>query len=92
MLALFAGSICASRWHYWKEKAREANAAYDDLMNRALRAEKDEAGAKDELARWQSMLAAMQSRPIIATLNDQQAAALITAVQSFVAGNIHGPN
>ena len=92
LLQLLVGSICVSRWLYWKEKAAEANAMYDDIMDRALRAEKDGDAAKNELTRWQGMLASMQSRPIIATQNDQQAAALISAVQLFVAGNAHGPN
>lgn len=89
---LLVGSILVSRWLYWKEKAAEASAAYGDIADRAQRAEKDADSARDELNRWQQMLASMNTRPIIATLNDQQTAALISSIQMFIQSNMAGPN
>ena len=96
-LVIIATLLCATiiaflRVSYWKEKAITAEECYDDLMGRALRAESEEARIKDEMNRWQAMLAALQGRPLIATLNDQQAQALIQSVQFFVSSNKSGAN
>jgi hypothetical protein len=86
------GVFVHSRVSYWKEKASNAISNYDDIMQRAIRAEQEEAKVKDEMARWQQMLVAMNNRPIIATLSDQQAQMLIQAVQMFMSSNKAGAN
>jgi hypothetical protein len=91
VLALVATAL-GLRLQYWKEKFFEADAVYADIMQRAIRAEQEEAKVKDEMNRWQAMLANLQSRPVIATLNDQQAQALIQATTMFVSTNKSGAN
>ena len=80
------------RLQYWKEKCIASEMAYDDVMSRAIRAEQAEAKVTDEMQRGQTMLVALQGRPVIATLNDQQAQALIQSVQFFVSSNKSGAN
>ena len=84
--------IMRQRIAYWREKASEALFERDDLMQRALNAEKEAAAGRDEMVRWQALLNSLQQRPIIAALNDQQAAALVTSIQLFVQQSLHGPN
>ena len=91
VLALVATTLGLRLW-YWKEKCIASEIAYDDVMGRAIRAEQAEAKVTDEMQRWQTMLANLQGRPVIATLNDQQAQALIQSVQFFVSANKSGAN
>lgn len=89
---VLGGVIFRYRIAYWREKASEALFERDDLMQRALNAEKEAAAGRDEMVRWQALLNSLQQRPIIAALNDQQAAALVTSIQLFVQQSLHGPN
>ena len=91
ILALVATAL-GLRLQYWKEKFLRADKVYAEIMQRAIRAEQAEAKVTDEMQRWQAMLVALQGRPVIATLNDQQAQALIQSVQFFISSNKSGAN
>ena len=77
---------------YWRERAFVVAFEYEEVMQRALDSEKDQAQTHNQLVGLQGAVYAMSNRPVIAVLSEEQHQTLIQAVQLFVSSNMRGDN
>ena len=90
-----AALVCGIAWmsvRYWREKFYAVDYQVGEAVDDRIRAQRESDRTQAELENIKLLIASMTGRPVIATLNDQQAQQLIQACQYYISTNKSGAN
>lgn len=88
--ATLAAVFTWTKLSFYKGKAEQSTKYAHDCINRLLAVEQQRVSATEELNAIKTALSAIQQKPLIATLSDEQATQLMTTISSMVQQALDG--